>query len=278
MKKSTIKRRKRVVPALQEQLSDRSQQISLATSTSPETPPASISEAYEALRRADSPANFYKRRQQSTPTQERRWDPPAVDFTGYEVQRSAASLSPSDHRQMPSPFQPPLPLPPMQDHPSPSHPMHNSIFQPQSLHQQSFHQLHSPPSDHTRKRTFSIAEGTQAEESATPPERRGSASSNSRTLNPISALLNPPSQQNDHNSAIDPALANRGGPTISPQAQNHQLHAPGPTLPPIENHHHEQTATARHKDNDRERLTREREQLMAMLEAKDFELAQLDKG
>lgn len=94
MKKSIIKRRKRVVPALRDQSPTAATQSSNGSSASPEASPAALTH----------PHDDHYRYMSSEPTDAPRplpFAPPPVDFTGYHV-----SSAPMQHHHLPKLLEP----------------------------------------------------------------------------------------------------------------------------------------------------------------------------
>lgn len=163
MKKSIIKRRKRVVPFLHDQLQapERSSH-SVAMSTSPEISPRALPEQHEPFPSpmfGDSPNYDHKSREQ---LERLRFDPMPVDFTDYQASPEAA--------QNPSRAE--------------SHHPASETFAIQALKSP----RRSSPPEHGRKRSFSVAEGTHIE---LLPNAKPSTS----RLSSISSILNPPQHQ-----------------------------------------------------------------------------------
>jgi len=280
MKKSTIKRRKRVVPALQEQAEsgdvNRSPRSGLAGSPSPDTSPAAARNQHRDVDASNAgPAGsapdarhhtaLSSRDQTRTPISSFAFrEPPAIDFTTYTLpnpQPTRAQASPQFPSQLSGPgeIREPYrqhhpvhlssPLPPMMPQ---SHgqglppPRHASPF-PQAA------QSHLPVPgtiqlagiDTIRKRTFSASEGANgsSERAGHQHPPTGQSRDGSRQLSSISSLLNP--QQG-------------GG-----QYGSHG----GPTLAPLQNGENTEQA--------RERVRRERDQLRQLLAEKEAELARL---
>src|ERR1700754_3975277 len=97
MKKSTIKRRKRVVPAVQDQSNDQSPR-SFANSASPETSPATTSEQYVGSPSQHMEAMSLGLRKRDIGDQ-RQYEPPPIDFTGYQMSRPIPSDSQDTYPQ-----------------------------------------------------------------------------------------------------------------------------------------------------------------------------------
>ena len=257
MKKSTIKRRKRVIPFIHDQshASERSSH-SVTESASPEASPVTLPDQLipsPSLVTGDS-ATFEERPREQL--ERLRFDPPPVDFTDYR-----ASPENVHNQKPPSPQQPPT---------------ERKFTQTQtSIHK-------APPSDRGRKRSLSVAEGTHA-------DQMQSIKSNPNRLSSISSILNPPQQQGRLDSSddlvIDPSL-HRGllhnrlnsesynDPLPSPKRQHLQeIYQPES---PQQSVQRQPPTSQPPKDSDRKaRLRREAEDLREMLRAKERELQEL---
>lgn len=176
MKKSTIKRRKRVVPALQEQISEKSNSQMIHSSVSPEASPSTTyAEQYPPMETSpgtsvDSPMNSDFRPGVPVSDYRHPYEPPPIDFTGYLMTRSPAAAGMLDkyqHRRQPTlefpgHLHPPLSIPPIAGYPPPSQrPL-------------------------TRKRRFSAADDF--------PNDTNSENARANRLGSISSILNPPQQ------------------------------------------------------------------------------------
>ena len=265
MKKSTIKRRKRVVPALQEQGSEQPNNHNYPTSVSPDASPSVIEQYvhHDNSEQAsfDSSTNLGFRPRE--PSLDRyHYEPPPIDFTGYHVERRPISEARDANQhfilhdqRLPDHLHPPLTIPPIQSHPPPP----------------------TVPTENTRKRSFSMTEGVRNAEPATDSSRPNRLSSISSILNPLQ-----PTSTNPEESSIDPNLAQNS-------VSNHHS-APSPrdvqppsSLPPPEyrsrstiyedtgggNDNHERAAR-------KARLKQEAEEMREMLKAKERELEELD--
>lgn len=172
MKKSIIKRRKRVVPALQDQRPHTPPSPPLAPSLSPDSAQPYHHELVDDQRGSINPdgsINLGSRQRESTSNfhtpyqQNPHHHPPPVDFTGYHI---SPSHSKEDHNQ-------PLngaPVPPM-TYPSPS--QHHTSLSP-----------HLPTSK--RKRSFSATQEGPSTALDSPDTNR---------LGSISSILNPTQHQ-----------------------------------------------------------------------------------
>jgi len=194
MKKSVIKRRKRVVPALQDQSPNGQQPSQLAPSTSPD--PSNYTENIDSYTtNADGSVNLGFRTQgrqsivdqltfSSSQDRPARYHPPAVDFTGYQSQHNRQSNGTS--------------IPPM-NYPSPT-PRQPSVSP-------------NPNGPTARKRSLSVAEGEAQD---------GLDSTKSNRPNSIRSILNP-SQQTSEDMPIEPsllAMSRQNAPETSPGAEH----------------------------------------------------------
>lgn len=299
MKKSVIKRRKRVVPATNEQDPNASQISSFPVSPTPTPQQVDNSEARSRHRfsldaagpldlrpnpghldspevrnrqRIDSsmdpnsPSNLALRHNERQIEHQQEYDPPpiGVDFTGYELDQR------QDQRHRPS------------NHPQQHLPSLSSIHDPSNQNPDPLFQSRlSPfPSSSTRKRSYDNAERDNA--SPSTPQ-----SSSTKRLSSISSLLNHPQIGTD-DMPIDPNLSN-----IAPHQHQHQQ--------PLHRHSHPESQPHRYQlpppppDDSRPRqstssdpggwelkerkarVRREAEQIREMLRAKERELEELDE-
>lgn len=262
MKKSIIKRRKRVVPAMQEQESSNAHLTSFPVSTSPNS---HYSEPIDPRHhRQDSPSlelnesvNLDPRaRDHHLDQHHHQYDPPpiGVDFTGYQID---PHQRPSSRGPLPHPH---LPLP--------------------SIHEQSARNASSPDSQRTlspfpgstsRKRSFSDAQLEKPSTSSTESGRTNRLSS-------ISSILNPTRRISTDDMPIDPSLSGIGQQPPRRQPQVPQL--PHPSLPPPPpeirlRNVAEGDPGGRDRMERKARLRREAEQIREMLKAKERELEEL---
>lgn len=258
MKKSIIKRRKRVVPATQEQSPNSSHLASFSVSISPDpqrtenrdlrtdrqTPPSTNSNDSMSLdlrvrnQEADHPIPW-----ESAPI--------GVDFTGYQIdQQRRLSSHPQQQQQY-------LPLPAVHD---PS-----TAMSPSESHST----LSSFPPSNARKRSFSISE----RDNPSPPVPENMRSNR---LNSISSLLNPPQQSPLDEMPIDPSLTG-----IGQQNNRHmQLPQPQPYQHPRPPDLHSMSV-GNGESNDwaaqrKAQLRLEAEEMREMLRAKERELEEMD--
>ena len=258
MKKSIIKRRKRVVPATQEQSPNSSHVASFSVSISPD-PQHSENRDLRSDRQTPPNINsndsinldFRVRNQEADhPTP---WEsaPLGVDFTGYQIdQQRRLSSQPQQQQHH-------LPLPGVHD---------PSVAVSPSESQSTLSPF--PPSN-SRKRSFSISEN----DNYGPPS---SENARSNRLNSISSLLNPPQQFQMDDMPIDPSLSGIG------QQHNRHIQLPQP-LP----YQHPRTPDIRSmsvsngESNDwaaqrKAQLRLEAEEMREILRAKERELEELD--
>lgn len=279
MKKSTIKRRKRVVPANQEHYPDQSNQPSYTTSVSPEPLSAANMEIashhpeYPSTNPFDNSINLGLRPREP-PDEPLLFEPTPIDFTGYHVSR-----------QPPSPHQTNHQLPPLEIELHPLNAYHPPMLYPPSLHNPPSPQLH--PQDNRRKRSFSVADGTRTRTPDLPPD---DLRYHSNRLSSISSILNPTSQTAVHDDPlIDPSLTSAKPlhPRPVPIPQTH-VNA-RPSLPPTPEYQSTRrgyedpgggTAAEREREKEKavkkERLRREAEEMREKLRAKERELEELD--
>ncbi|MCJ1280715.1 putative electron transfer flavoprotein subunit [Xylographa opegraphella] len=258
MKKSTIKRRKRVVPALSDQGPEPSNSRTLPpTSVSPDASPASTSEPQLQQSRLSN-INYdgsvslgLRPRNRST---DRQYEAIPTDFTGFG---RPPSMSPDTYPQerlknlhFSSPYNPPMSIPPLQTSPA--------------------SQLSKPEA--TRKRSFAAAEGTSGLE-ITPDSAR------SNRLSSISSILNPAQQPGKSNDDIVMDTRYQRSGSSQPQHRN-QPYNTMPTseqrLRPLDYEDPGGAVTELEKSTRKAKLKREAEEMRQMLEAKEKELQELD--
>jgi GATA-binding protein, other eukaryote len=241
MKKSTIKRRKRVVPFVPDQ-NQNIDQSPLSPSASPEASPG-ISE-----KGVQSPTLTTGVTSNNRPS---RYEPTPIDFTGYQA------LSTPQRFEFPrrtSPYQPSPGLPPIQTHP------------PSSGH------------DHGRKRSFSVVEGTSDlnNRQSTPDTAR----SITNRLNSISSLLNPTQQSEDTVTSTSKSRTSIPDDTALPSLKNYSYIKNQPLSPTAVPSHTRplESANDSEKSNRKARLQQEADDLREMLRAKERELQELGNG
>ena len=281
MKKSTIKRRKRVVPANQEHYPDQTNQPSYTTSVSPEPLSAANMEMvshhpeYSSINPFDSSTNLGLRPREP-PDEPHLYEPTPIDFTGYRVTRHSQSPHQTNHQ-----------LHPLEIELHPLNAYHPPMLHPPPIHNPPSPQLH--PQDNRRKRSFSIAEGTRTRTPDFPPD---DPRHHSNRLSSISSILNPTSQMPVHE---DPLI----DPNLTSAKPLHPLHLSGsqapasirPSLPPTPEYQSTRrgyedpgggtgtgTGKERAKAARKEKLRREAEEMRERLRAKERELEELDEG
>ncbi|MCJ1390891.1 putative electron transfer flavoprotein subunit [Xylographa bjoerkii] len=258
MKKSTIKRRKRVVPALSDQGTESSSsRIFPPTSVSPDASPVAPSEQ-QLQQGRPSNINYdgsislgLRPRNRSS---DRQYEAIPTDFTGFG---RPPSMSPDTYSQermknlhFSSPYNPPMLIPPLQTSPaSPS----------------------SKP-DATRKRSFAAAEGTIGLEN-TPESAR------SNRLSSISSILNPAQQagRNTGDTTIDNSYRRSG--SSQPQQRNQpysSLPIPEQRSRPLDYEDPGGAVAGKEKSTRKAKLKREADEMRQMLKAKEKELQELD--
>lgn len=261
MKKSTIKRRKRVVPALQDRVPDKSpRQTHSATSVSPGASPAVI---FEQRLQQRSPVNLNPDssvRLEIRPRElesNRQYEAIPTDFTGFGRQPSKSPDVYSQEKLQLLRFSPPF-------KPSPS----ISAVQATSSTQ-------SSQTEQKRKRTFAVAEGSSNGENSP-----GSARSNK--LSSISSILNPAQQSGMNHEDTPMDLSYQRGTRLQQQAQQRNQ-AFGTSASskhrsrPPDYEDSGGNVKVEQKSLRKAQLEREAEQMRAILKAKERELLELDK-
>ena len=259
MKKSTIKRRKRVVPAIQDQASDQSPS-SFTNSTSPEASPSITSEQFPTSPRQRIENSIRLGIRSREPSDlHGLYEPPPIDFTGYQAGRQP----PADQLETYQPqkkdprrsnhYQPPLQIPPIQTRPT-SHP--------------------KTATEHTRKRSFSIAEGTR------PTGKSPNSAKSANRLSSISSILNPPQHSRDEDSVSFESLTQRGNGGSAPASSGNSMqlrmrHAQGYTHAPYSPTEYAEQPSMHEKGSRKEELKREAENLREMLRQKERELEEM---
>lgn len=246
MKKSIIKRRKRVVPALRDPSPGAATQSSTGSSASPEVPPAGLAQASDESRQYQGGEYTNDARGQSSPQAGQRpltLAPPPVDFTGYNS--NAMSL----------PHHPPPP-PPRPLEPDRSTPLGTSSGNP-------------------KKRPIGDTAGTgdtmtPLESNQLPPIMSQTNPAPPARLNSISSLLNHTSSAEE--SRLDPALGSYGRPS----QQQPPTSLPQPQ-PQSQSQPRGSTDLETYKMERRAQLQREAEEIREALRAKERELAELDQ-
>ncbi|THC88166.1 hypothetical protein EYZ11_012388 [Aspergillus tanneri] len=259
MKKTIIKRRKRVVPALRESSPTGATHSSNGSSASPEASPATLAHSNEDHYRyySSEPMDHYNHMSADrvSPHTHRQFGfaPPPVDFTGF----GSGTVSLPHH-----------PPPPRLLEPDRIAPSHSPVpqFGRRSL---------SPNPANPKKRT--LAETASSAEAAAVPTTLESGSNQlppiMSSINPspptrlssISSILNHPGSHDE--SRLDPSLA-----ALSRQQQH--PHQP-PLAPPPSQPLPGLTELDGFREDRRAKLQREAEEMREMLRAKERELAEL---
>ena len=257
MKKSIIKRRKRVVPATQEQSPNNSHLASFSVSISPDPQHSANRDLRNEQQtspnaNANDAINLDLRVRNQEADQRNAWEPTSigVDFTGYQIDQQRRL---SNHLQQ------------QQQHLSPP-----GVHDPSVAISPAESQSLSPfPSSNARKRSFSISE----RDNSSPPI---SENMRSNRLNSISSLLNPPQQTPIDDMPIDPSLSGIGQPNNRhmqlPQPQPYQ-HPRPPDMRSVSVGNGESNDWAAQR---KARLRIEAEKMREQLRVKERELEELD--
>ena len=299
MKKSVIKRRKRVVPATNEQDPTTSQLSTFPVSPSPtphhdshevrgkqrayssmeagplnldlrptpghlDSPEVRNRQRIESSMDPNNPANLTLRQHERQSENQQQYEPPpiGVDFTGYHLNQR------QDQRRRPS------------SHPQQRLPSLSSMHDSSSMHESSMHRPSDPgsyprlsplPGASSRKRSHSNTE--QDNPSPSTPE-----SGSAKRLSSISSILNHPQAGGDNDMPIDPNLSG-----IGQQQQQHRHSHPESQpqryqLPPPTNGPRQSTSSDPGGWELREKKARLRmdvEQMRLDLRAKERELEEL---
>jgi GATA-binding protein len=264
MKKSVIKRRKRVVPAPQGTQAS-GFDVNNHPTGSPESDSASSSSPSHNQRgtvNADGSINLGFR-----PRYEPRILPAPVAAPQLESQQQLPSISPaghgsnqSNHNQDSSSLNNDNKLPPMASYPSPSP-------RPPSLPPNSFL---SP----NRKRSFTVADSEPAP---------SNSDSNSKRLSSIKSILNPSQQSGENNESLDPSLRlgrsldMRYGRPPSPSNFGQVARGTWESTSRPSSARDPGSDSERVKAEKRAALQREAERMREALRAKERELAELNE-
>lgn len=258
MKKSVIKRRKRVIPATHEHSPGRSDLASFPRSISPDSQHADIPKPKDVRDQAgnvnlDGSVNLGFRSRgsgDSLSNHHHGYQPPPIDFTGYQVDRLL-------HQS--------------------GYPQEQQRVSPNTIHADSRNvpSTKSPvsatttPPRNTRKRSISIAEGDSTRD-------HHSEGGRSNRLSSISSILNPAQQSEGDVVPIDPSL------TAIDRDHYHQRQYQRPQQQPTPASSGDRSRPVAVDDpGGKERLTRraqlqrEAEEMREMLKAKERELADL---
>lgn len=250
MKKSTIKRRKRVVPAMQEHMHNNQQQPSFGPSNGSEAPQFENGDGQtrqnsQAARDGSMSTEGLSREQHMD--QQSQYETPPIDFTGYQFERQRQFSTQS------------------QQHNSPPNP-HEQVFGSQAEN----HGRLSPfQSAHTRKRSYS---NTDHDESNVSSYENGRAN----RLSSISSILNPTQRRED--MPIDPSLSLLGQQALR-QSQSAQRQTAQHSSLPLND---EKPRRPSNVDADewrtqrKAKLRQEIDQMKEALHAKEREIEELD--
>ncbi|KAL8918144.1 MAG: hypothetical protein Q9172_005547 [Xanthocarpia lactea] len=251
MKKSIIKRRKRVVPAMPDQVPNDQHQPSFETTNPPDAQSPSNGQPQNPTRSPNPNRNesgdgdgVFREQYMEHQTQ---YDPPPIDFTGYQIDRQRQASSPSEQHRPPP-----------------------SFYDQLSTSQRDAQNHRSPfPSSTGRKRSYS---NTTHDEP--PPPAPENARAN--RLSSISSILNPTHNRED--MPIDPSLSLLGQQALRQSQisrepyQQHQQEHPGE-----QNLHKSSNVDAVARIAPRKaKLRQEMDEIRAMLRAKERELEELD--
>ncbi|KAL8941955.1 MAG: hypothetical protein Q9216_001935 [Gyalolechia sp. 2 TL-2023] len=252
MKKSTIKRRKRVVPAMQEHMHNHRQQPSFGSGNGSEPPQYENGDGQNhqsphAARDGSVSVEGHSREQYMD--QQPQHEAPPIDFTGYQIERQRQFSTQS------------------QQHTSPPN-SHEQIFGSQSEN----HGRLSPfQSSYSRKRSHS---NTDHDDSIAAPYENGRAN----RLSSISSILNPTQRRDD--MPIDPSLSLLGQQALrqSQTAQHPPPQQPPPPPPSNDGKSRRPSSVdaAEWLAQRRAKLRQEADEIKEMLRAKEREIEELD--
>lgn len=259
MKKSVIKRRKRVIPATHEHSPVQSHLASVPRSISSDSQHTDTAKPKDTRDQAgninpDGSINLGFRSRGSDgnlSNHHRGYQPPPIDFTGYQVDRPRHQ---GDYRQELQRVSPNTVHADSTNVPSTQPPVSVS----------------STPPRNTRKRSLSIAEGDSARD-------HHSENARSNRLSSISSILNPAQQIDGDNVLIDPSLTAIDRDHYHQQQHQNLQHQP----PPASSSGDQSWPVTVDDPGGKERLARraqlqrEAEEMREMLKAKERELAEL---
>lgn len=258
MKKSVIKRRKRVIPATHEHSPAQSHLAAFPRSISPDSQhvdmpkPHVVRDQTENVNPNGSVNLGFRARgsDEDLSNHHPGYQPPPIDFTGYQVDRSRhhGNYPQEQHRVSPDT----------------SHADSRDVHSNQPPVSGS-----ATPPRNTRKRSISVAEGDTTRD-------HHSESARSNRLSSISSILNPAQQSEGDNVPIDPSLTaiDHDHYYRQPQEQPQQH----PTLASSEDRSRPVVVDdpgGKEKLARRAQLQREAEEMREMLQAKERELAEL---
>ncbi|MCJ1435573.1 putative electron transfer flavoprotein subunit [Xylographa pallens] len=258
MKKSTIKRRKRVVPALSDQGPESSSSRTLPpSSVSPDASPAATSEQLLQQSRPSTinyDGSISLGLRPRRPSSDRQYEAIPTDFTGFG---RPPSMSPDTYSQermrnlrFSSPYNPPMLIPSLQTSPA----------------------SQSSKPEATRKRSFAAAEGTSGLE-ATPDSARPNR------LSSISSILNPAQQSGKSTDDIIMDTSYQRSNSSQPQYRNQPYNSMSTSEQrwrPLDYEESGGAVTDLEKSTRKAKLKREADEMRQMLEAKEKELQELD--
>lgn len=258
MKKSVIKRRKRVIPATHEHSPGQSHPATFPRAISPDSQHVDmpktnvVSDQAENINPDGSVDLGFRARgsNENLPNHHRAYQPPPIDFTGYQVDRSRHHVDypQEQHRVSPNTFHADL-----RNVPSTEPPVSVSTTPPRNA----------------RKRSISVAEGDSARD-------HRSESARSNRLSSISSILNPTQQSDGDNVPIDPSLTAIDRDNY--HQQPHQISQQHPTLASSEDRSRPVAVDdpgGKERLARRAQLQREAGEMREMLKAKERELAEL---
>ncbi|KAI4132986.1 MAG: hypothetical protein LQ338_000454 [Usnochroma carphineum] len=251
MKKSIIKRRKRVVPAMQEHVHSNQQPPSFGAGDPSEPQYFENEDVQNQLSpQGVRDMNTDGHNQEQFVEHQPEYETPPIDFTGYQINQSR---HPSTQSQ--------------QQRPSPSHAHEQPYTEPQN-------RLSPFQSSHARKRSYSNTEQDNAPTSP-PPSESGRAN----RLSSISSILNP-TQQRREEMPIDPSLSLLGQQALRQSQTTQQSHQ---QLPPPQTSNDQQKPRRPSNVDPGEwilqrkaKLRQEAEQMREALRAKEREIEELD--
>ncbi|KAL8780822.1 MAG: hypothetical protein Q9213_006295 [Squamulea squamosa] len=251
MKKSIIKRRKRVVPAMPDQVHNDQHHPSFETTNPPDSQKSSDGQLQNPQRsptlHQDEPIGGDGHFREQYINHQPQFDPPPVDFTGYQIDRQKQASVESQQHLSPQEFY---------DHSSTSH-------------SETQNRLSPFPSSNGRKRSHS---NTEHDEPVIPtPEHI-----RTNRLSSISSILNPTQHRED--MPIDPSLSLLGQQALrqsqiprEPHQQHQQESSNG------QNSYRSSNVDASERTAQRKaKLRQEADEIRAMLRAKERELEDLD--
>ncbi|KAL8953428.1 MAG: hypothetical protein Q9222_000741 [Ikaeria aurantiellina] len=248
MKKSIIKRRKRVVPAMPDQVHVHQQHSPLGGNAPVDIHNPSNGDSQDH-RGSREPTNDTGHFREQYRTHHPQYEPPPIDFTGYQLDRQRQASVQSQHQPPPTPL--------AQEESSTSH--HATSAHPTPFQ-----------NSNARKRSYSNTERDD-------PNLPSPESARANRLSSISSILNPTQRRED--SIIDPSLSALGQQALR-QAQSSQ--ASQQEQPPQNANGDHKSSRPSDVDADewlaqrKARLRHEADQMREMLWAKERELEEID--